>query len=90
MGHDADFYTVNIGDGAHKLDASQMLFQKHGQRLTEAAFMLYEAIKKLVQYGIETGLTPECERIYTTNLLLELFKEDDYREEAACDYHILC
>ena len=32
--------------------------------------MLYENIKKLVEYGIQTGLTPECERIYTTNLLL--------------------
>ena len=38
--------------------------------------MLYENIKKLVEYGIQTGLTPECERIYTTNLLLELFQED--------------
>ena len=28
--------------------------------------MLYENIKKLVEYGIQTGLTPECERIYTT------------------------
>ena len=37
---------------------------------------LYENIKKLVQYGINTGLTPECERIYTTNLLLDLFQED--------------
>ena len=26
--------------------------------------MLFENIKKLVQYGIDTGLTPECERIY--------------------------
>lgn len=25
-------------------------------------------------------MTPECERIYTTNLLLELFHEDDYEE----------
>ena len=32
--------------------------------------MLYENIKKLVEYGIQTGLTPVCERIYTTNLLL--------------------
>ena len=31
--------------------------------------MLYDAIKKLVQYGINTGITPESERIYTTNLL---------------------
>ena len=42
--------------------------------------MLYENIKKLVEYGIQTGLTPECERIYTTNLLLELFHEDAYEE----------
>ena len=46
--------------------------------------MLSESIKKLVEYGIRTGLTPECERIYTTNLLLELFHEDDY-EDVECD-----
>jgi len=42
--------------------------------------MLHESIKKLVQYGINCGLTPECERIYTTNLLLECFKEDEYTD----------
>ena len=42
--------------------------------------MLSNSIAKLVQYGIETGLTPECERIYTTNLLLDCFKEDEYTE----------
>lgn len=46
--------------------------------------MFYEAVKKLVQYGISTGLTPECERIYTTNLLLELFGEHEY-EDTDCD-----
>ena len=46
--------------------------------------MLYESIKKLVQYGINTGLTPESERIYTTNLLLDLLKEDSY-EDVSCD-----
>ena len=46
--------------------------------------MFYESIKKLVQYGINTGLTPECERVYTTNLLLELFHEDNY-EDIDCD-----
>ncbi len=40
--------------------------------------MLSENIYKLVQYGIDTGLTPECERNYTVNLLLDLFKEDAY------------
>ena len=42
--------------------------------------MLYKNIKKLVEYGIETGVTPESERIYTTNLLLELFAENNYEE----------
>ena len=46
--------------------------------------MIYESIKKLVQYGINTGLTPESERTYTTNLLLDLMKEDDY-EDVPCD-----
>ena len=35
--------------------------------------MLFEHIEKLVQYGIDTGLTPECERIYTRNLLRKVF-----------------
>ena len=34
-----------------------------------------ENVKRLVQYGIESGLVPEEERIYTTNQLLELFGE---------------
>lgn len=42
--------------------------------------MLSKNIKKLVQYGIDTGLTPECERTYTTNLLLEVLHEDDYED----------
>lgn len=42
--------------------------------------MLFENIKKLVEYGIQTGLTPECERIYTTNLLLDIFGEDNYED----------
>lgn len=40
----------------------------------------YANIRKLVEYGIQSGLTPECERIYTTNLLLDLFQEDSYEE----------
>ena len=42
--------------------------------------MLYENIKKLVEYGVSTNLMPECERIYATNLLLDLFKEDEYED----------
>ncbi|MBE6015237.1 MAG: UDP-glucose--hexose-1-phosphate uridylyltransferase [Lachnospiraceae bacterium] len=42
--------------------------------------MIQENIKKLVQYGVVSRLTPECERIYTTNLLLDLFGEDEYTD----------
>ena len=41
---------------------------------------LSESIAALVNYGMETGLTPACEKIYTTNLLLDIFHEDDYEE----------
>ena len=46
--------------------------------------MLSESIAALVQYGIHTGLIPECERIYTANLLLDLFHEDSYQPPAVC------
>lgn len=42
--------------------------------------MISENIARLVQYGIETGLTPECERVYTTNLLLDVMQEQEYTE----------
>lgn len=38
------------------------------------------SIKKLVQYGIKSGLTPECEAIYSTNLLLDIFSKKDYED----------
>ncbi|MDD5798926.1 MAG: UDP-glucose--hexose-1-phosphate uridylyltransferase [Clostridiaceae bacterium] len=41
---------------------------------------LSESIAALVNYGMETGLTPACEKIYTANLLLDIFHEDDYEE----------
>ena len=40
--------------------------------------MLNESIKKLVQYGIDNKLIPECERIYSTNMLLEVFGKEDF------------
>ncbi|MBQ5386922.1 MAG: UDP-glucose--hexose-1-phosphate uridylyltransferase, partial [Lachnospiraceae bacterium] len=46
--------------------------------------MLNESIKKLVQYGIDAQLLPECERIYATNLILDLFHADEY-EDVECD-----
>ena len=50
--------------------------------------MLFENIKKLVEYGIRTGLTPESERVYTTNLLLEMFGEDGYEDCQIADTQI--
>lgn len=50
--------------------------------------MFFENIKKLVQYGINTGLLPECERIYTTNLLLDLFNEDNFEDIDIADEEI--
>ncbi len=42
--------------------------------------MLSTSIKKLVTYGLETGLLPECEASYATNLILDLFREEYYEE----------
>lgn len=44
--------------------------------------MIYEAIKKLITYGLETGLIPEEEKIYTTNLILDVLNLSDYEEPA--------
>ena len=51
--------------------------------------MLFKNIEKLVQYGIDTGLTPECERIYTRNLLLEMFHEDAWEEVSVSEQEIV-
>ncbi len=42
--------------------------------------MVYDAIKKLVQYGLETGLITEIDRIYATNQILDVLKMDEYEE----------
>ena len=44
--------------------------------------MLNKSIRDLVEYGLRTGLVPACERNYTINLLLDLFREDEYAEPA--------
>ena len=41
---------------------------------------IQENIKKLVAYGLETGLVEPEDKIYTTNRLLELFELDDLAE----------
>lgn len=42
--------------------------------------MLYENVKKLVTYGLETCLIEEADAVYTVNRLLELFGEENYEE----------
>ena len=44
--------------------------------------MVQEAIAKLVQYGLATGLIEEADRLYTANRLLEMLKIDSLEEEA--------
>ena len=38
-------------------------------------------IRKLVSYGLQTGLVPEEDVIYTTNRLLEMFELDELEEQ---------
>lgn len=42
--------------------------------------MIHQNIKKLVKYGLITGLIEKEDEIYTTNRLLELFQLDDFEE----------
>ncbi len=43
--------------------------------------MIQKNIRKLVQYGLNTGLIKPEDKIYTTNRLLELFRLDELEEE---------
>lgn len=42
--------------------------------------MIYEAIEKLVQYGLDTGLIGEPDRFYAVNQILDVMKMDEYEE----------
>ena len=42
--------------------------------------MIQEAVRKLIQYGIQTGLVAEEDVIFTTNQLLDLFDLDELEE----------
>lgn len=39
-----------------------------------------EAVSKLVKYGLDCGLVTEDDKIYVTNLILEILKMDDFEE----------
>ena len=47
--------------------------------------MIYTLIKKLISYGVNTGLVPEEDVIYTTNRLLELFQLEGMAEVEALE-----
>ena len=36
--------------------------------------MINTYIKQLVEYGVDNGLLESCDRIYTTNILMEILK----------------
>ena len=42
--------------------------------------MVYQAIKALVQYGLEKGLLTEDDAIYARNQILEALKMDEYEK----------
>ena len=42
--------------------------------------MIQTEIRKLVQYGLLTGLVPEEDKIYTTNRLLEIFALEELQD----------
>ncbi|MCI8950485.1 MAG: UDP-glucose--hexose-1-phosphate uridylyltransferase [Lachnospiraceae bacterium] len=42
--------------------------------------MVYKAVKGLVQYGLNSGLLKEEDRIYATNQILDVLKLDEYEE----------
>lgn len=46
---------------------------------------LYENIDRLVSYALKQGLIPEEEIIYSRNLLLDLFQEEEYEQTQASD-----
>ena len=56
------------------------LFYRMTQQNWEEANMLNKDIRDLVQYGMDAGLVPPCEKNYTINLLLDMFHEDEYQE----------
>ena len=45
--------------------------------------MIQNNIRKLVEYGLKTGLIEELDKIYTTNRLLELFQLDELEDSDA-------
>ena len=45
--------------------------------------MIQQDIRKLVEYGLKTGLVEKEDEIYTVNRLLELFELDEIEDKGA-------
>lgn len=50
--------------------------------------MIQTYIKKLVDYGVQTGLVPQEDVIFTTNRLLELFELDELEQPEETDTNV--
>ena len=51
--------------------------------------MLYKNINRLIKYGLDSGLLTENERIYSINLLLDLFGEESFEDEPTGEEEII-
>lgn len=56
-------------------EAVRMVQRQNGEKMD-----IQVLIRKLVSYGVQTGLVPEEDVIYTTNRLLELFELDELED----------
>ena len=56
-------------------EAVRMVRRQNGEKMD-----IQVLIRKLVSYGVQTGLVPEEDVIYTTNRLLELFELDELED----------
>ena len=85
IGYAADFYVVEIGDGGKSISIIQeCLRHSYCCVIGGGTYEMSDLyVARLVQYGIESGLIPEEERIYSTNQILEVMKKDDYEAPTA-------
>ena len=44
--------------------------------------MIQDDIRQLASYGVETGLVPKEDEVFTVNRLLELFQLDELEESS--------
>ena len=75
-----DYQFSGGGDIEEVVDNGNMTYTCYLHKEKEGRHMLSTSIKKLITYGLESGLLPENEVYYATNLLLDCFHEEYYEE----------